>query len=442
MKRELDYLGQALADPKRPFVAILGGSKISGKIDVIQQLLPKVDALLIGGAMACTFFAAMGLEVGRSLVEPDKIDLARDLIDSSGTRLILPHDAMVARTLDDPGSAHAVGRSAIPADEAMYDIGPRTAESYSRAIAAAKTVVWNGPMGVFEKPPFDAGTRAIAQAMARATAAGATTIVGGGDSAAAVAEAGLDRPNEPRLDWRRRVARVPRGEGAARRGGARRRVRRPVFAANWKMNHGPEAARGFMREFAARYEHRGDRDIIFFPSALSLAAARDAVGPTAPFRFGVQNIYYADKGAFTGENAASMAKGAGADFVLVGHSERRHVFGETNEETALKCAAAERAGLVPILCVGETLEQRDADETDTRGDASSFASGSRDSTSARLPRRSSRTSRSGRSAPGRPRPPRTRRRCTACSGTRSASSSATARARSTSSTAAASHQPT
>lgn len=191
MERELDYLGNALANPQHPFVAILGGSKISGKIDVIRQLLPKVDALLIGGAMACTFYKAMGYEVGNSLVELDKVDLARELIDTSGTHLILPHDAVVARSMDDAATAHAVKRDAIPADEAMFDIGPATTQSYSRAIAAAKTILWNGPMGVFEKSPFDAGTLAVARAMADATDRGATTIVGGGDSAAAVAEAGL-----------------------------------------------------------------------------------------------------------------------------------------------------------------------------------------------------------------------------------------------------------
>ncbi|MEO7218250.1 MAG: phosphoglycerate kinase [Gemmatimonadaceae bacterium] len=191
MERELKYLGQVLANPARPFVAILGGSKISGKIDVVRQLLPKVDALLVGGAMACTFYKAMGLEVGKSLVEPDKVELAAELIDTSGTRLILPHDAVVARSIDDAASAHAVRRDGIPADEAMYDIGPETAKSYSRAIASAKLVLWNGPMGVFEKPPFDVGTLAVAHAMADATARGATTIVGGGDSAAAVTAAGL-----------------------------------------------------------------------------------------------------------------------------------------------------------------------------------------------------------------------------------------------------------
>jgi phosphoglycerate kinase len=192
MERELEYLDRALANPKRPFVAILGGSKISGKIDVIDALLPKVDAMLIGGAMACTFFKAMGLEVGRSLVEPDRVQMAGELMERAGTRIILPHDATVARAIDQPQTARTVKRDQIGADDAMYDIGPDTARSYGRAIATAKTVLWNGPMGVFEKPPFDAGTMAVARAMASATTSGATTIVGGGDSAAAVAQIGLE----------------------------------------------------------------------------------------------------------------------------------------------------------------------------------------------------------------------------------------------------------
>jgi phosphoglycerate kinase len=191
MDQELKYLGNALSDPERPFVAILGGSKISGKIDVIESLLPKVDALLIGGAMACTFYRALGLETGKSLVEEDRVDMAADILDKAGTRLILPHDATVAAGVDSPDSARSVSREGIGENDAMLDIGPRTAESYGRAIASARTVLWNGPMGVFETPPFDRGTRAIAEAMAAATKKGATTIVGGGDSAAAVAREGL-----------------------------------------------------------------------------------------------------------------------------------------------------------------------------------------------------------------------------------------------------------
>ncbi len=191
MEKELEYLGNALEHPKRPFVAILGGSKISGKIDVIEALLPKVDALLVGGAMACTFYKAMGLETGTSLVEPDRIEMAKALVERAGTVLILPHDATVAPSIAEGGKAHAVKKDEIPAGEAMLDIGPDSAASYARAILSAKTVVWNGPMGVFEHPPFDAGTSVIARAMADATAKGCTTVVGGGDSAAAVEGAGL-----------------------------------------------------------------------------------------------------------------------------------------------------------------------------------------------------------------------------------------------------------
>ncbi|MEK7240422.1 MAG: phosphoglycerate kinase [Gemmatimonadota bacterium] len=191
MQKELEYLGGALEKPKRPFVAILGGSKISGKIDVIEALLPKVDALLVGGAMACTFFKAMGLETGNSLVEPDRLKMAADLVERAGSVLILPHDATVAPSVAEGARSHAVRKDEIQPGEAMFDIGPDTAASYARAILSAKTVIWNGPMGVFESPPFDAGTTAVAQAMAQATAKGCTTIVGGGDSAAAVEEAGL-----------------------------------------------------------------------------------------------------------------------------------------------------------------------------------------------------------------------------------------------------------
>jgi phosphoglycerate kinase len=191
MERELQYLGDTLQAPARPFAAILGGAKISGKIDVIEALLPKVDTLLIGGAMACTFFKAMGLETGKSLVESDRVDMAKKLLSRAGDKLVLPSDALVAPSLDDGAAAQVVARDAIPSDQAMFDIGPASATHFASEIARAKTVLWNGPMGVFEKPPFDRGTKAIAVALAAATERGATTIVGGGDSAAAVEQLGL-----------------------------------------------------------------------------------------------------------------------------------------------------------------------------------------------------------------------------------------------------------
>jgi len=192
MERELKYLGDALHDPKRPFVAVLGGAKVSGKIDLIENLLPRVDAILIGGAMACTFFRAMGLETGKSLVEEDRVELAKGLIKKGGDRLVLPVGAVIAQELKGDAETKVVARDKIPAGWAMFDIDPKTEKDFAARIAAAGTVVWNGPMGVFETPPFDHGTLAVAHALADATGRGAITVVGGGDSAAAVAQAGLE----------------------------------------------------------------------------------------------------------------------------------------------------------------------------------------------------------------------------------------------------------
>ncbi len=190
MEQELRYLGEALNQPKRPFVAVLGGAKISGKIDLIEALLPKTDAILLGGAMACTFFRAMGLETGTSLVEDDRLDLARQLMAKAGDRLVLPSGAVIAQKLEAGTETRVVARDKIPPGWAVYDIDPATERDFAARIGAAGTVVWNGPMGVFETPPFDHGTLAVARAMAAATAKGAITVVGGGDSAAAVAQAG------------------------------------------------------------------------------------------------------------------------------------------------------------------------------------------------------------------------------------------------------------
>jgi phosphoglycerate kinase len=191
MQQELRYLGDALNQPKRPFVAVLGGAKISGKIDLVEALLPKVDEILLGGAMACTFFKAMGLETGTSLVETDRLDLARRLMDKAGKKLVLPAGAVIAQGLTAGAETRTVPRDQIPPGWAVYDIDPETEADFARRILGAGTVVWNGPMGVFETPPFDHGTLAVAQALAEATGRGAVTVVGGGDSAAAVAQAGL-----------------------------------------------------------------------------------------------------------------------------------------------------------------------------------------------------------------------------------------------------------
>ncbi|HXY20380.1 MAG TPA: phosphoglycerate kinase [Gemmatimonadales bacterium] len=191
MEKELGYLGGLLTSPARPFVAILGGAKISGKIDVIQNLLPRVDRILIGGAMANTFFRAKGAATGTSLVEDDRIAMAKDLLARAGDKLVLPGGGVAAPSLERAQERRDVAWNAIPDGWALYDIDAATATRFAEIVAGAKTVVWNGPMGVFETPPFDQGTLAMARALAAATAKGATTVVGGGDSAAAIEQAKL-----------------------------------------------------------------------------------------------------------------------------------------------------------------------------------------------------------------------------------------------------------
>jgi phosphoglycerate kinase len=195
LMKELDYLGGVMADPAKPFVAILGGAKISGKIDIISNLLPRVDNIIIGGGMTYTFFKAQGKEIGKSLLEEDKIDLAKELLAQGGQKLILPVDCMVSDTFDfdgrKVGALKEVAADEIPANEFSIDIGPKSIEKFRSIISAAKTVVWNGPMGVFEIEDTARGTYAIANALAEATAHGATTVIGGGDSASAIQKAGV-----------------------------------------------------------------------------------------------------------------------------------------------------------------------------------------------------------------------------------------------------------
>ncbi len=186
MEQELKYLGMATKNPARPCVAILGGAKVSDKIEVIENLGKIVDHLLIGGAMAYTFLKAQGQPAGKSLVEDDKVDLAGKLMAELGARLLLPVDHVVVSEIQ-PNAPHETV-AAIPEGKIAVDIGPRTIENYSRVIAGAKTIIWNGPMGIFEKPPFDQGTVAIAHAVA---ASGAISVVGGGDSEKAVKSAGV-----------------------------------------------------------------------------------------------------------------------------------------------------------------------------------------------------------------------------------------------------------
>ncbi|MFQ6091781.1 MAG: phosphoglycerate kinase [bacterium] len=206
--KELSFLGEALADPERSFIAIFGGAKVSDKIEVMHNLLKRVDGILVGGGMAFTFLKAQGVDVGASLVEDDKVDVARAIImetESAGVQIFLPLDCMVAREVEQGIETKVVGFDEIPSGWKGVDIGSSTMNLFTKAILGAKTILWNGPMGVFEREPFAAGTEAVARALAKATAEGSVTVVGGGDTVAALSSFGL----------REKMSHVSTGGGAA-----------------------------------------------------------------------------------------------------------------------------------------------------------------------------------------------------------------------------------
>ncbi len=208
MKNELDYLNKALKSPIKPFVAVIGGAKISGKIDVINNLLDKCDTIIIGGGMIFTFYKAMGYNIGKSILEEDKIELASSLLNKAkenNVKLLLPVDVVVADKFENEANIKVVPANEIGDHDIGMDIGPKSQEEFANVITQAKTVVWNGPMGVFEMPNFAKGTFAIAEALAKATESGAVTIVGGGDSAAAINQMGFDK----------KVSHVSTGGGAS-----------------------------------------------------------------------------------------------------------------------------------------------------------------------------------------------------------------------------------
>lgn len=195
IEKEIEYLDNAINNPKRPLIAILGGAKISGKIDVIKNLFDKVDSLIIGGGMVFTFFKAKGLEIGTSLLEEDRVDMAKELLEEAENRgipMLLPDDVVIADAFNNNASRKTVSVEEIPSDWMGLDIGPVTIEIFNIEIKKSKTIVLNGPMGVFEMDNFSVGTRKIAETLAEASVSGATTIVGGGDSAAAISKFGLE----------------------------------------------------------------------------------------------------------------------------------------------------------------------------------------------------------------------------------------------------------
>ncbi len=360
LEKEIKYVGQAVTNPLHPFVAIIGGAKVSDKIGVISNLLDKVDTLLIGGGMANTFLAAQGYKMGKSLVEEDKLDLAKELLakaKKNKVNMLLPTDLVMAAAFA-PDAEHVTESvKNLNQDYMALDIGAATSKAYAAALADAKMIVWNGPMGVFEMDAFCKGTEAVAKAVAKSRA---VSIVGGGDSVAAIEKLGLAK----------RITHISTGGGASLEYlegkvlpgvAALDDLRRKMIAGNWKMHKTVSEAVELAEDIVM--ETNGTlNEVVIFPPFTALETVADAIDGKH-VGYGAQDLHWEDKGAFTGAVSGAMIADICAEYVLVGHSERRTIFGENEKIVASKIIAAYRNGLKPLLCVGENLEEREAGKT-------------------------------------------------------------------------------
>ena len=360
LEKEIQYVGQAVINPLHPFVAIIGGAKVSDKIGVISNLLDKVDTLLIGGGMANTFLAAQGYKMGKSLVEEDKLDLAKELLakaKKNKVNMLLPTDLVMAAAFA-PDAEHVTEKVKNLNQAYMaLDIGAETSKAYAEALADAKMIVWNGPMGVFEMDAFCKGTEAVAKAVAKSRA---TSIVGGGDSVAAIEKLGLAK----------RITHISTGGGASLEYlegkvlpgvAALDDLRRKMIAGNWKMHKTVSEAVELAEDIVM--ETNGTlNEVVIFPPFTALETVADAIDGKH-VGYGAQDLHWEDKGAFTGAVSGAMIADICAEYVLVGHSERRTIFGENEKIVASKIIAAYRNGLKPMLCVGENLAEREAGKT-------------------------------------------------------------------------------
>jgi len=363
LEKEIRFIGGAVDNPKHPFVAIIGGAKVSDKIGVIENLLKKADTILIGGGMANTFLAAKGCKMGKSLVETDKIELAKDILakaEAKQVNLLLPTDLVMAEAFDANAKYVVEKVEALNQDYMGLDIGPETCKAYEAALKGAKTIVWNGPMGVFEMDAFCKGTEAVAKAVA---ATDAISIVGGGDSVAAIHKLGLAD----------QISHISTGGGASLEYleglvlpgvAALDNVRRYLIAGNWKMHKTVSEAVELAKEVVE--ETSGTlNEVVMFPPFTALESVAEAVDGKA-VGYGAQDLCWEDSGAFTGAVSGSMIADIGCEYVLVGHSERRTIFGENDEVIAKKITAAYRNNLKPMLCVGENIAEREAGKTNEK----------------------------------------------------------------------------
>ncbi len=366
VEKELRVFGELIRHPRKPYTVILGGVKVSDKVAVIENVLPKLDNLIVGGAMAFTFFKAMGLETGKSIVEEDTIQTARDIIkaaEARGVNLILPVDIVCAPSRDSGEEAVVRRFDDLPVDMAGFDIGPESIELFRRTMMGSRTIIWNGPMGLFEISPFDIGTRQLAAFMADATTYGASAVVGGGDSMRAVREAGVAEQLTHVSTGGGASLKLLQGEELPALEHLRIEGVKPFVGANWKMNGSLELGIEYITSLDEGNVNYFGADVVLF-APFTLLAAFAPLAEKAGIYLGAQDIFWEDKGAFTGEISATMLAEAGCTWFLAGHSERRHVIGETDEIVRKKLVAGVTAGLSCVLCVGELLDQRESGKTE------------------------------------------------------------------------------
>lgn len=360
LEKEIKFVGRAVTEPLHPFAAIIGGAKVSDKIGVIENLLDKVDTLLIGGGMANTFLAAQGYKVGKSLVEEDKMELAKELLakaKANNVNMLLPTDLVMSAAFA-PDAEHVTEKiDSLNQEYMALDIGEETRAAYAEALKDAKMIVWNGPMGVFEMDAFCKGTEAVAKAVAKSRA---VSIVGGGDSVAAIEKLGLAK----------KISHISTGGGASLEYlegkvlpgvAALDDVRRKMIAGNWKMhknvNEAVELAQDIVMDTNGTLN-----EVVVFPPFTALESVADAIDGKH-VGYGAQDLHWEDAGAYTGAVSGAMIADICAEYVIIGHSERRTMFGDNEVNVARKMAAAYRNGLKPILCVGENLAEHEAGRT-------------------------------------------------------------------------------
>ena|GEM_PF-2865 len=359
MEKEVNYLEPIVTDPVKPLVAIIGGAKVSSKIAVLESLLKNSAALVIGGGMAYTFLKAQGKKIGKSLVEDDQIDTAKKILEEAKkakVEIVLPVDHVGAEKFDAASKPVAIASVNIPDKLMGMDVGPKTIARYSEVISKAKTIVWNGPVGVFEFDAFAKGTEEVAKLVAAATAKGVITVVGGGDSVAAVNKFGLAS----------KMSHVSTGGGASLEllegkklpGIEVCRGRDYFIAGNWKM-HKTRAESADLAKALVKALKNGSHKYLAAPSFTNLETVGAILSGTN-ILLGAQNCAPEEQGAHTGEVSVLQLKDLGVQVIILGHSERRHIYNEDDALINKKVKLALSHGFEVILCVGETLQEREA----------------------------------------------------------------------------------